>query len=598
MAEDIRNFCIVAHIDHGKSTLADRILGHCGALAEKDRQVAQILDSMDLERERGITIKSQPVRLRYVAGSGGSFILNLIDTPGHVDFSYEVSRSLGACEGALLLIDASQGIQAQTLANYYLALENDLQVIPVINKIDLPTADVEGTRAQIEEVLGIDGTEAVLVSAKEGLGTEALLEAVIERLPPPRGNGDDPLKALVFDSWFDSYLGAVAVVRVLDGVVRQGMEVTFMASGRKASVTTLGVFTPYRREVKELGAGEVGYLTAGIKNVRDAGVGDTVTETDRPAKNAFPGYREVKPMVFSGLYPVESGQYEALKTALEKLVLNDPSFSYDPETSAALGFGFRCGFLGMLHMEIVRERLEREYELRLISTAPTVSYRVVYPDGREDAIRNPNEMPRSLRMVVIREPYLEITIIVPDTYMGGVIGLVQERRGIQRRIEYLGDGRVHVFYELPLSEVVFDFYDRLKSVTRGYATLDYEFLEYRDSDVVRLDVLINGEIVDALSTIVHRGIAERRGRDLVGKLRGIIPRQLYEVVIQAAIGGRVLARESVPAMRKNVTAKCYGGDVSRKRKLLERQKEGKRRMKQVGKVDIPQEAFLAVLKTD
>jgi GTP-binding protein LepA len=598
MAEDIRNFCIVAHIDHGKSTLADRILGHCGALAEKDRKVAQVLDSMDLERERGITIKSQPVRLRYEAESGRSFILNLIDTPGHVDFSYEVSRSLAACEGALLLIDASQGIQAQTLANYYLALENDLQVIPVINKIDLPTADVEGTRDQIEEVLGIDGSEAVLVSAKEGLGTETLLEAVVERLPPPRGNPEDPLKALIFDSWFDSYLGAVVVVRVLDGLVELGTEVTFMASGRKASVATLGVFTPYRKEVEALRAGEVGYLTAGIKNVRDAGVGDTITGSGRPARNALPGYREVKPMVFSGLYPVESGQYGALKTALEKLVLNDPSFSYDPETSAALGFGFRCGFLGMLHMEIVRERLEREYELRLISTAPTVSYRVVHPDGREDTIRNPNEMPRSLRTVVIREPYLEITIIVPDTYMGGVIGLVQERRGIQRRIEYLGDGRVHVFYELPLSEVVFDFYDRLKSVTRGYATLDYEFLEYRESDVVRLDVMLNGEIVDALSTIVHRGLAERRGRDLAGKLRGIIPRQLYEVVIQAAVGGRVLARESVPAMRKNVTAKCYGGDVSRKRKLLERQKEGKKRMKQVGRVEIPQEAFLAVLKTD
>jgi GTP-binding protein LepA len=598
MSRGIRNFSIVAHIDHGKSTLADRILGHCGALVEKDLKVPQVLDSMELERERGITIKSQPVRLIYRNGGGGEYILNLIDTPGHVDFTYEVSRSLAACEGALLLIDASQGIQAQTLANYYLSMENDLEVIPVINKIDLPTADIEGVRAQIEEVLGIDPDRAVLASAKKGTGIDATLKAVVERIPPPRGRKEDPFRALIFDSWFDSYLGAVVVIRVVDGVVKQGTEITFMSTGAKAAVATLGVFTPYREDAQELAAGEVGYLTAGIKNVRDARVGDTITATARPARHPIPGYREVKPMVFSGLYPVESGQYEALKGAMEKLVLNDPSFSFEPETSAALGFGFRCGFLGMLHMEIIRERLEREYGLRLISTAPSVSYRVLPVDGREVEIRNPSEMPPSNRIEGIREPWLEITIIVPDTYLGGVIGLVQERRGIQRRLEYLGDGRVHVFYELPLSEVVFDFYDRLKTVTRGYATLDYEFLEYRDSDVVKLDVLINGEVVDALSTIVHRGIAARRGKDLAGKMRGLIPRQLYEVVIQAAIGSRVLAREVVQALRKNVTAKCYGGDVSRKRKLLERQREGKKRMKQVGKVQIPQEAFLAVLKRD
>jgi len=598
MVRGIRNFSIVAHIDHGKSTLADRLLGRCGALVERDLKVAQVLDSMELERERGITIKSQPVRLMYRSGQDDEYILNLIDTPGHVDFTYEVSRSLAACEGALLLIDASQGIQAQTLANYYLALENDLEVIPVINKIDLPTADTEGVLAQIEEILGIDRDQAVMASAKEGKGIDAILEAVIERIPPPRGRKEDPFRALIFDSWFDSYLGAVVVVRVLDGAVRQGTEITFMSTGAKAAAATLGVFTPYRVDTEELAAGEVGFLTAGIKNVRDARVGDTITATARPAHQAIPGYRDVKPMVFSGLYPVDSTQYGALKGAMEKLVLNDPSFSFEPETSAALGFGFRCGFLGMLHMEIIRERLEREYALRLISTAPTVSYRVRLADDREVVIRNPSEMPPSNRIEGIREPYLEITIIVPDTYMGGVIGLVQERRGIQRRLEYLGDGRVHVFYELPLSEVVFDFYDRLKSVTRGYGTLDYEFLEYRDSDVVKLDVLINGEVVDALSTIVHRGIAARRGKELAGKMRSLIPRQLYEVVIQAAIGSRVLAREVVQALRKNVTAKCYGGDVSRKRKLLERQREGKKRMKQVGKIQIPQEAFLAVLKTD
>jgi GTP-binding protein LepA len=598
MNEKVRNFSIVAHIDHGKSTLADRILGYCGALAEKDRQVDQFLDSMDLERERGITIKSQPVRLTFRDGDGVSYVLNLIDTPGHVDFTYEVSRSLAACEGALLLIDASQGIQAQTLANYYLTLENDLEVIPVINKIDLPTADVDRVRTQIEEVLGLDPDEAILTSAKEGVGIREVLEAVVARIPPPPGGREEPLRALIFDSWFDNYLGAVAVVRVLGGEVRSGREIEFMSSGRRALVTGLGVFTPYRESVEVLRAGDVGYLTAGMKDVRDTRVGDTITEASRPAATPFPGYREVKPMVFSGLYPVESGQYESLKGALEKLWLNDSSFSFDPETSAALGFGFRCGFLGMLHMEIIRERLEREYSLSLISTAPTVSFRLLLTDGREMMVRNPTEMPPPLRIVSVEEPLLKVTVMVPEDYLGGVIKLAQARRGVQEKMDYIGDHRVHVVYRLPLSEVVFDFYDKLKTVTRGYATMDYEFLEYAESDVVKLDVLINGEAVDALSIILHRSVAALRGRDLAKRLRGLIPRQLYEVVIQAAIGSRVLAREVVPALRKNVTAKCYGGDVSRKRKLLERQKEGKKRMKQVGQIEIPQEAFLSVLQTD
>jgi len=598
MTKDIRNFSIVAHIDHGKSTLADRILGHCGALAERDRSVDQFLDSMDLERERGITIKSQPVRLTYRSNDGRKVILNLIDTPGHVDFTYEVSRSLAACEGALLLIDAAQGIQAQTLANFYLALENDLEIIPVINKIDLPTADVEAVKDQIGEVLGLDPEDAVLTSAKEGFGIEAVLEAVVNTMPPPSGKREKPLRALIFDSWFDSYLGAVVVVRVLDGVVRPGMEIEFMSSGKRAMVSNLGVFTPYRTPAGELGAGEVGYITAGVKNVRDTRVGDTITEAARPAHLPFPGYRDVKPMVFSGLYPVASAQYEPLKVALEKLWLNDSSFSYEAETSAALGFGFRCGFLGMLHMEIIRERLEREYSLQLISTAPTVAYRLALTDGRELFIQNPTEMPASNRIVSIREPFLTVSILVPERFLGGVLKLAQDRRGVQQKLEYLGEGRVHAEYHLPLSEVVFDFYDKLKSATRGYATMDYEFFEYRESDVVKLDVLINGEVVDALSTIVHRSVAVMRGRHLAQRMGSLIPRQLYEVVIQAAIGSRVLAREVVHALRKNVTAKCYGGDVSRKRKLLERQKEGKKRMKQVGRIDIPQEAFLAVLQND
>jgi GTP-binding protein LepA len=594
----IRNFSIIAHIDHGKSTLADRILDHCGALAARDQGVAQFLDSMDLERERGITIKSQPVRLTYGSPGGGEYVLNLIDTPGHVDFTYEVSRSLAACEGALLLIDAAQGVQAQTLANFHLALENELEIVPVINKIDLPTADVERVKDQIAEVLGLDPEEALLTSAKEGIGIEEVLEAVIDRIPPPPGNRDDPLRALIFDSWFDSYLGSVAVVRIVDGVVGEGMEIELMSSGKSGTVTGLGIFTPYRTPVGELGAGEVGYLTAGIKNVRDTKVGDTITGREERAAEPYPGYRDVKPMVFSGLYPVESGHYEPLKSALEKLWLNDSSFSYEPETSAALGFGFRCGFLGMLHMEIIRERLEREYELQLISTAPTVSYRILMIDRRELAIENPTEMPASNRIAAIREPFLNVTIMVPEDYLGGVLKLAQERRGVQQRLEYVGDRRVHVDYHLPLSEVMFDFYDRLKSVTRGYATLDYEFLEYRLSDVVKLDVLINGDVVDALSAIAHRSVAAVRGRQLAQRMRELIPRQLYEVVIQAAIGSRVLAREVVSAMRKNVTAKCYGGDITRKRKLLERQKEGKKRMKQVGRVEIPQEAFLAVLQRD
>jgi GTP-binding protein LepA len=594
----IRNFSIIAHIDHGKSTLADRIMDHCGALAARDQGVAQFLDSMDLERERGITIKSQPVRLTYGSPGGGEYVLNLIDTPGHVDFTYEVSRSLAACEGALLLIDAAQGIQAQTVANFHLALENDLEIVPVINKIDLPTADVERVKDQIAEVLGLDPAEALLTSAKEGIGIEEVLEAVIQRIPPPSGKRGDPLRALIFDSWFDSYLGSVAVVRIVDGAVREGMEIELMSSGKGGMVTGLGVFTPYRTPVGKLGAGEVGYLTAGIKNVRDTKVGDTITGREERAAEPYPGYRDVKPMVFSGLYPVENGHYEPLKSALEKLWLNDSSFSYEPETSAALGFGFRCGFLGMLHMEIIRERLEREYELQLISTAPTVSYRIQLVDGRELAIENPTEMPVSNRIATIGEPFLSVTIMVPERYLGGVLKLSQERRGVQQKLEYIGDHRVQVHYHLPLSEVMFDFYDKLKSVTRGYATLDYEFLEYRLSDVVKLDIVINGDVVDALSVIAHRSVAAVRGRQLAQRMGELIPRQLYEVVIQAAIGSRVLAREVVPAIRKNVTAKCYGGDVTRKRKLLERQKEGKKRMKQVGRVEIPQEAFLAVLQGD
>jgi GTP-binding protein LepA len=594
----IRNFSIIAHIDHGKSTLADRIMDHCGALAARDQGVAQFLDSMDLERERGITIKSQPVRLTYGSPGGGEYVLNLIDTPGHVDFTYEVSRSLAACEGALLLIDAAQGIQAQTVANFHLALENDLEIVPVINKIDLPTADVERVKDQIAEVLGLDPAEALLTSAKEGIGIEEVLEAVIQRIPPPSGKRGDPLRALIFDSWFDSYLGSVAVVRIVDGAVREGMEIELMSSGKGGMVTGLGVFTPYRTPVGKLGAGEVGYLTAGIKNVRDTKVGDTITGREERAAEPYPGYRDVKPMVFSGLYPVENGHYEPLKSALEKLWLNDSSFSYEPETSAALGFGFRCGFLGMLHMEIIRERLEREYELQLISTAPTVSYRIQLVDGRELAVENPTEMPVSNRIATIGEPFLSVTIMVPERYLGGVLKLSQERRGVQQKLEYIGDHRVQVHYHLPLSEVMFDFYDKLKSVTRGYATLDYEFLEYRLSDVVKLDIVINGDVVDALSVIAHRSVAAVRGRQLAQRMGELIPRQLYEVVIQAAIGSRVLAREVVPAIRKNVTAKCYGGDVTRKRKLLERQKEGKKRMKQVGRVEIPQEAFLAVLQGD
>ena len=597
MKESIRNFSIIAHIDHGKSTLADRILGFCGALAAKDRSVDQFLDSMELERERGITIKSQPVRLNF-RHRGNDWIFNLIDTPGHVDFTYEVSRSLAACEGALLLIDASQGIQAQTLANFYLAVEHNLEIVPVINKIDLPTADVERVREQISNVLGLDGDEALCVSAKEGTGIEAVLDRVIECIPPPVWQGGLPLRALIFDSWFDSYLGSVVVIRVIDGEIRPGSEVMFMSSGKKAVIATLGIFTPYSVPVDSLAAGEVGFFTAGIKNVRDTRMGETVTDAKLPASEALPGYREVKPMVYSGLYPIESGEYEPLKAALEKLWLNDSSFSFDAETSAALGFGFRCGFLGLLHMEIIRERLEREYDLRLISTAPTVAYRLQLKDGKTKLIQNPTEMPPSNKVEAIEEPFLEMTVIVPEGYLGGVIKLAQERRGEQKKLEFLGDGRVHVYYYLPLSEVMYDFYDRLKTVTRGYATMDYEFLEYRESNVVKLDVLINGEAVDALSTIIHRTAAAVRGRQLAGRMKKLIPRQLYEVVIQAAIGSRVLAREVVHAVRKNVTAKCYGGDVSRKRKLLERQREGKKRMKQVGRVEIPQEAFLAVLKSD
>jgi GTP-binding protein LepA len=592
---NIRNFSIIAHIDHGKSTLADRLLVLTGTVAQRDSS-AQMLDDMDLERERGITIKARAVRLDYRAADGQTYILNLIDTPGHVDFGYEVSRSLSACEGALLVVDASQGVEAQTLANVYLALEHDLEIVPVLNKIDLPAADPDRTRQQIEEVIGIDASGAVEVSAKSGFGVDKVLDAIVEHIPPPVGDANAPLKALVFDSWFDPYLGVVIQVRVMDGTVKKGDRIRLLQATRDYDVTKLGVFRPGPVEVASLGPGEVGFVAAAIKDIAEAKVGDTLTLAADPCAEALPGFKVVKPMVFAGIYPIDSADYEQLRDAIEKLKLNDSSFSSEPETSTALGFGFRCGFLGLLHIEITQERLEREFGLSLITTAPTVIYEVSLTDGSSLTIDSPAKLPDMARVDSIAEPYVSTTIHVPTEYLGGVLALCEDKRGTQTGLKFPSAGRVIVEYEIPLSEIVYDFYDRLKSTSRGYASLDYETVGFRVSPLVKMDLLINGEKVDALSMICHRDRAYGRGRDLAAKMKELIPRQMFEIVIQAAIGSKIIARETVKAVRKNVTAKCYGGDISRKRKLLEKQKEGKKRMKQVGSVEIPQEAFLAVLK--
>jgi GTP-binding protein LepA len=594
--ERIRNFSIIAHIDHGKSTLADRFIQTCGALEEREMQ-SQVLDSMDLERERGITIKAQSVALDYRARDGHTYRLNIIDTPGHVDFSYEVSRSLTACEGALLVVDAAQGVQAQTVANCYTASELNLEIVPVLNKIDLPSAEPERVIREIEDIVGIPAQDAVRASAKTGIGITDVLEAVIQRIPPPKGDADAPLKALIIDSWFDNYLGTVSLVRVMEGRLRPKDKIRLMATGRDYLAEQIGIFTPKKKPVEELAAGEVGYVIAGIKEVRSARVGDTITHTNKPAAEPLPGFKEIKPRVFAGLYPVEAHDYEAFRDALAKLQLNDASLNYEPETSQALGFGFRCGFLGMLHMEIIQERLEREYNLNLITTAPTVIYEVAASGGEVVLVDNPAKLPDPSRIEEFREPIIKATILVPQDYVGPVIQLCIEKRGIQKDLLYHGR-QAMLTYELPLNEVVLDFFDRLKSVSRGYASFDYEFLEFRATDLVKLDVLINGDKVDAMSVIVHREQSQYRGRDLVSKLRELIPRQMFDVAIQAAIGSKVIARETVKALRKNVTAKCYGGDATRKRKLLERQKEGKKRMKQLGSVEIPQEAFLAVLRAE
>ena len=593
--QHIRNFSIIAHIDHGKSTLADRFIQRCGGLSDREMS-EQVLDSMDLEKERGITIKAQTAALNYKARDGQTYNLNLIDTPGHVDFAYEVSRSLSACEGALLVVDASQGVEAQTVANCYTATELGVEVVPVLNKIDLPNAEPERVKEEIAEVVGVDASDAVLCSAKTGIGIDDILEAVIAKIPPPKGDPAAPLKALIIDSWFDSYVGVVMLVRVFEGTLKPKEKITFMATGRSNLCEQVGVFAPHSTQRESLSAGQVGFIIAGIKELDSAKVGDTVTHALKPAAAALPGFKEVKPQVFAGLYPIESNQYEALRDALQKLKLNDASLHYEPEVSKALGFGFRCGFLGLLHMDVVQERLEREYDMDLITTAPTVIYQVVQRDGTTISIENPAKLPDLSRVEDILEPIITATILMPQEYVGSVMTLCNEKRGTQVNMQYMGR-QVMLTYDLPMAEVVMDFFDKLKSVSRGYASLDYEFKEFRSADVVKLDILINGEKVDALSSMVHRGQSQYRGRQVASKMRELIPRQMYDVAIQAAIGVNVVARENIKAMRKDVTAKCYGGDISRKRKLLDKQKEGKKRMKAVGSVEIPQEAFLAILQT-
>ena len=595
MQSHIRNFSIIAHIDHGKSTLADRLLEYTGAITPRESR-EQILDAMDLERERGITIKAHTVTVRYKAENGEEYLLNLIDTPGHVDFTYEVSRSLAACEGALLLVDASQGVEAQTIANANLAMENGLTIIPVINKVDLASADIDGTKRQIEDVLSLDTHDALLTSAKAGLGTKEVLEAIIKRIPAPHGNAEGPLKALVFDSWFDNYQGVTVLARVGDGEIRPGLKVRMTGTDKNFEILEVGIFTPKRMKTEKLSTGEVGYVVAGIKRVGDTRIGDTITETDRPTMVPYPGYKEAKPMVFCGLYSTDADRYEDLRDALEKLRLNDSSFVYEPETSVALGFGFRCGFLGLLHMEIIQERLEREFALELISTTPTVVYKIRTTQGETLYIDSPTKLPEPTSIQDFEEPYIKATLITPEAYVGNLLALCQERRGTQKGLSYLTPTRVMLIYEMPLSEIVLDFYDRLKSKTQGYASLDYEVIGYQPAELVKVDILLNGESVDALSFIVHRDKAAVRGRQVAEKMKEYIPRQMFEVSIQAAIGNKILARETVGALKKNVTAKCYGGDITRKRKLWEKQKEGKKRMKQVGRVEVPQEAFLALLK--